>query len=435
MSSALFSSSRSGGGVASGSKSLVEFKAGKMSLKGKMVTPDKRKGLVYLYQSDDSIMHFCWKERGGSDAIEDDLMIFPDDVEVKKVSQCTTGRVYLMKFKSSNKKMFYWMQESESDKDEKLWRKIADLLNNPPVPGSTTSSSASAAGGTDRATSNSTAAGLASAFDSEFGGMGSDQLQSFLGSITEQSLQNMLSGMMQPGGSNPLLGNRSGSGSSSNSSNQTSRVQSTLPSSQGEQTTSSNSNIVPTASVATPSESKAALSLDDPAIIASSLGTGDKTVSAATGASSGQKIALSDLQSILGNLGNAPADYANQSELDLAEIISIDTMAPILANKSIQEKLIQYLPDSDVLPKTEQELKQTLTTPQFKKAMSGFGSALQSGQLGPLMRQFDLPEEVTLAAAQGNLIEFAKAMENHCRAKKMKKDTVKEDDDTQMDTK
>ena len=34
-----------------------------MHLKGKIVHPDKRKGLVYLYQSDDSLMHFCWKDR------------------------------------------------------------------------------------------------------------------------------------------------------------------------------------------------------------------------------------------------------------------------------------------------------------------------------------------------------------------------------------
>ena len=46
----------------SASKNLVEFRAGKMYLKGKMVNPDKRKGLVYLYQSDDSLMHFCWKD-------------------------------------------------------------------------------------------------------------------------------------------------------------------------------------------------------------------------------------------------------------------------------------------------------------------------------------------------------------------------------------
>ncbi|KAK6631232.1 hypothetical protein RUM43_014329 [Polyplax serrata] len=36
-------------------KNLVEFKAGKMTMKGKMVHPDKRK--------DDSLIHFCWKDR------------------------------------------------------------------------------------------------------------------------------------------------------------------------------------------------------------------------------------------------------------------------------------------------------------------------------------------------------------------------------------
>ena len=45
------------------SKNLVEFRAGKMYMKGKMVHPDKRKGQVYVYQSDDSLMHFCWKDR------------------------------------------------------------------------------------------------------------------------------------------------------------------------------------------------------------------------------------------------------------------------------------------------------------------------------------------------------------------------------------
>ena len=45
------------------SKNLVEFKAGKMMIKNNMVHPDKRKGLVYLYQSEESLMHFCWKDR------------------------------------------------------------------------------------------------------------------------------------------------------------------------------------------------------------------------------------------------------------------------------------------------------------------------------------------------------------------------------------
>lgn len=54
----------------SASKNLVEFKAGKMTMKGKMVHPDLRKGLLFVYQSDDSLMHFCWKDRQ-SGTVED----------------------------------------------------------------------------------------------------------------------------------------------------------------------------------------------------------------------------------------------------------------------------------------------------------------------------------------------------------------------------
>lgn len=54
----------------SGNKNLVEFKAGRMKMKGKMVYPDNRKGLLYVYQSDDALMHFCWKDRT-SGVVED----------------------------------------------------------------------------------------------------------------------------------------------------------------------------------------------------------------------------------------------------------------------------------------------------------------------------------------------------------------------------
>lgn len=61
-SGALFPSLVSGS-RGSSSKYLVEFRAGKMTLKGNVVTPDKRKGMVYIQQSDDSLIHFCWKDR------------------------------------------------------------------------------------------------------------------------------------------------------------------------------------------------------------------------------------------------------------------------------------------------------------------------------------------------------------------------------------
>lgn len=61
------------------SKNLVEFKAGKMHMKGKMVHPDKRKGLVYIHQSDDTLMHFCWKDRSSGN-IEDVSISITDHI-------------------------------------------------------------------------------------------------------------------------------------------------------------------------------------------------------------------------------------------------------------------------------------------------------------------------------------------------------------------
>lgn len=51
--------------------------------------------------------------------------------------------------------------------------------------------------------------------------------------------------------------------------------------------------------------------------------------------------------------------------------------------------------------------------------MQSFSAALASGQLGPLMNQFDLGEAVSNAAAAGDVEAFAKAMQE---AEKKKKD-------------
>lgn len=43
-------------------RSLIEFKAGKMTLSGTTVTADVRKGLVFM-KLDDGLVHFYWKDR------------------------------------------------------------------------------------------------------------------------------------------------------------------------------------------------------------------------------------------------------------------------------------------------------------------------------------------------------------------------------------
>ena len=60
-----------------------------------------------------------------------DFIIFPGDADFCKVPQCTTGRVFLLKFKNSSRKFFYWMQEPKEDKDEDICKKVNDLILNP----------------------------------------------------------------------------------------------------------------------------------------------------------------------------------------------------------------------------------------------------------------------------------------------------------------
>ncbi|KAJ3297073.1 adhesion regulating molecule 1 [Borealophlyctis nickersoniae] len=113
--------------------SLVEIKAGKCTREGSMVKPEAKKGLLYLTQSEDSLMHLCWKDRK-TNAVEDDLIIFPEEAELLRVTQ-SAGRVYVLKFKTSSQRLFFWVQEPKADKDEETIKKFNNLINNPPGSG------------------------------------------------------------------------------------------------------------------------------------------------------------------------------------------------------------------------------------------------------------------------------------------------------------
>merc|ERR1739846_198747 len=131
-------------------------------------------------QGDDQLMHFKWKDRTTS-TIEDDLIIFPDDVEFKKVPQCTTGRVFILKFKNSTRKLFFWMQEPKDDKDEEFCKKVNDYLNNPPAPGSNNS----------RGGSGGSAGGIPGL---DLSNLGDSELQSLLNNMNQSQLMQLFGG-------------------------------------------------------------------------------------------------------------------------------------------------------------------------------------------------------------------------------------------------
>uniref|UniRef100_A0A2K5QRW2 Proteasomal ubiquitin receptor ADRM1 n=1 Tax=Cebus imitator TaxID=2715852 RepID=A0A2K5QRW2_CEBIM len=380
------------------SKYLVEFRAGKMSLKGTTVTPDKRKGLVYIQQTDDSLIHFCWKDRTSGN-VEDDLIIFPDDCEFKRVPQCPSGRVYVLKFKAGSKRLLFWMQEPKTDQDEEHCRKVNEYLNNPPMPGAL---GASGSGGHELS-----ALGGEGGLQSLLGNMSHSQLMQLIGPAGLGGLGNLALGMLRGPAVCPL--------SFCCSRSQSAAV---TPSS----TTSSTR--------ATPAPSApAAASATSPSPAPSS-GNGASTAGSPT-----QPIQLSDLQSILATM-NVPAGPAGGQQVDLASVLTPEIMAPILANSDVQERLLPYLPSGESLPQTADEIQNTLTSPQFQQALGMFSAALASGQLGPLMCQFGLPAEAVEAANKGDVEAFAKAMQNSAKPEQNEgdaKDKKDEEEDMSLD--
>ncbi|KAM3419247.1 hypothetical protein BST61_g5185 [Cercospora zeina] len=91
---------------------LITFKAGLCEFRGRTVTPDARPGYIYLH-SEDELLHFCWhghfyplvKERGA-----------------EQLHSPTNGRIFVLKFSSSNQKHYFWMQsKSQSRQGEASW--------------------------------------------------------------------------------------------------------------------------------------------------------------------------------------------------------------------------------------------------------------------------------------------------------------------------
>uniref|UniRef100_A0A4W3IYX4 ADRM1 26S proteasome ubiquitin receptor n=1 Tax=Callorhinchus milii TaxID=7868 RepID=A0A4W3IYX4_CALMI len=399
------------GSRGSSSKYLVEFRAGKMSLKGSTVTPDKRKGQVYIQQTDDSLIHFFPKL-----LFPQDLIIFPDDCEFKRVPQCTTGRVYVLKFKAGSKRLFFWMQEPKSDKDEEYCRKVNEYLNNPPMPGALGSGSS---GGHELA-----ALGGESGLQSLLGNMSHNQLMQLMGATGLGGLGS-LGALAGPAGLAGLLGSGGPTTSTSSSSGSRSQSAAITPTSASSAVRMSSTpsaaaattpipSLAPAPAVGTPATTTAAATPTTP--------TAPTTASAAAATTSStsssvisptQHIQLRDLQTILASM-NVPAvgEGSGAQAVDLASVLTPEVMAPILANAEVQERLVPFLPSGESLPRPAEEIQNTLTSPQFQQAMSMFSAALASGQLGPLMSQFGLPVEAVEAAGKGDVEGFAKAMQN-----------------------
>ena len=80
----------------------------------------------------------------------------------------------------------------------------------------------------------------------------------------------------------------------------------------------------------------------------------------------------------------------------MSDVVTSEALRPLADDKEAMEEISSHLP-------SEQTTEGALTSPQFQQALGVFGSALSSGQLGPLMGQFGLSSDVATAAATGGV--------------------------------
>lgn len=280
------------------------------------------------------------------------------------MSQCTTGRVYVLKFKSSKKVLFFWLQEPSEDKDEEICKKVNDLLNNPSA---STSARSSGLGGHSLITD-----------------LPETDLHNLINNVSSSQLMQILS-RVNGVSSNQLanLLNQSGSGSSKIGRHSSSRSSSTKASSNNSESSSSRTTA-----------SNSSTSQLPPAVT-------NTPVAPAANASSA--IQLSDLQNII--LGLNVQGKKEKVNVELTSIVNSEACKSLLENKEFMSKVKELLPDTSEAGAPESSLPQQVTSTiesiQFKSALNTFNSAFNSGLLGPLLQQFNMSEECIEAANKG----------------------------------
>jgi len=332
-------------GGTGGVKPLVEFKAGKMSFgANSKVTPDKRKGLLQLLQTPDSLLHFIWKDRT-TGTTEDDLIIFPEEAVFKKVKQ-VQGRVFVLEFKASSRKLFFWMQEAKDDKDDENLTKINQYINNPPSP--------------------------------DQGGMGMGGLPS---GLDQSSLMSMFA--PPPSSSSP-----SSSSSSSSSGGSAARA--------------INPNV----------------GLGDLQSILSGMGIPTSAVTGLMNAQRqrGQQQAPASTPSSTTSSQPAttqpqaqPAQQEQPRGPSLSQVLNPELLMPLLANPTIQNQLLPFLPEER---RTPEEIREVIRSPQFQQSLDHFTQALATGQLTEMLRQFGID---TSRGAPTTVEQLLQAIQNSSR--------------------
>jgi len=334
---------------------IAEIRCGRMTMKADgMVEPELEKGLLYVHRSrEDMLVHLCWKNRK-SDSVLDDLIVFEGDASVKLIKQLPEHRVFFVKMNQNNERKFYWFQHTDKETDTTLITDLNEALNNTTAAEAKKKAKAASSGAKPGA---------------KLGKGGLDQLSSLLGGNAEGNqmlTQLMQSGALGPDGMRQLLdlaqreqgGDESQTPSAATSATNQPAVESTP-------VASSNTN---------------------------QKGTASKKLK-------------------MGDLANAFSMVRNTQQYDMTKVLGTESLVNMLGNKDVQDRLNEHMPKDSKIGGSPGDIRAAIGSPQYQQAVQAFQEALESGQLGPVLAQFKLPESAIKAAGTGNMKAFAEAMQ------------------------
>ncbi|KAG3108423.1 hypothetical protein PI124_g11119 [Phytophthora idaei] len=397
-----------------GRNELVSFNAGKMTVKptanGKfLITPQLEKGKVCLSRGDDQLLHFQWVDRQ-TGASPEDFIIFPDDAHFAKVD---TGRpddrVYILQYKNSSRRFFFWMQNKDASRDEELVKKVNDCMNNAQAASSSDGSRGS--GNNVQLDHNAIMQmlGAMGAGDQGRGGAG-DQGRGGAGgsgqAVQMSELQNILQNMGLPAGAQSAASSPATSAVSSSQASQNgggSSAAATTASTQHEHDVSGmevdemdedellrlaieesmrdggSTNPNAAASSTTRSASSAPVSTPAATVPAPSA---PAPAPASTTPAAGT-LTTADLQRAMASF----QQLAQPKPVSLTKLLGADNMSTILDDPTCVEALLQHLPEGSQTPA---ELRATLRSPQLRQSIGSLVNALQTGNFTAVMANFGL---------------------------------------------
>ncbi|CUA75181.1 hypothetical protein RSOLAG22IIIB_01829 [Rhizoctonia solani] len=94
------------------------------------IDSESTRGTLLLEAGEDDLLYLRWRARDGDASAREDLelVIFPSDATLERISNDRSVRLWVLKFKSSDQLHFFWLQDPDNSQDSSNIEKINTLM-------------------------------------------------------------------------------------------------------------------------------------------------------------------------------------------------------------------------------------------------------------------------------------------------------------------